>query len=432
MRISNARKTVAVDCLTRVEGEGAVRVTLRGDQVEDVQLRVFEPPRLFEAFLRGRHYSEVPDFVARICGICPVAHQLTSIQAIEGALGIEPDPAVVLLRRLIYCGEWIESHALHIYMLQAPDFLGCPDAIALARDHKAVVEQGLRLKKAGNQLVAILGGREIHPVSLKVGGFHRLPSVASLRGLSDELRWARDAAIETARLVAGFEFPDFDLDYEFVALSHPEEYAILAGSVVSSKGEPVETKDFRKQFPEQQVKHSHALHSRTHDRGSYLVGPLARFNLNFAQLPDVAREAAREAKLAAPCRNPFRGIVVRAVETVFSCEEALALIARYEPPETASVAAPARAGCGQSVTEAPRGVLFHQYRIDERGLILEAEIVPPTAQNQKRMEDDLWQVATRFARLPTEALKEQCARSVRNYDPCISCATHCVVIDRVE
>ena len=432
MSAGNARKTVSIGCLTRIEGEGAVRVTLRGDQVEDVQLRVFEPPRLFEAFLRGRHYSEVPDFVARICGICPVAHQLTAIQAIEGILGIEPDPAVVLLRRLIYCGEWIESHALHIYMLHAPDFLGCLDVIALSRDHKALVEQGLRLKKAGNQLVAILGGREIHPVSLKVGGFHHVPPVASLRSFSDELRWARDAAIETARLVAGFEFPEFDLDYEFVALSHPQEYAILAGSVVSSKGEPVETKNFQEQFTEQQVKHSNALHSHIRGRGSYLVGPLARFSLNFAQLPEAAREAARECKLAPPLKNPFRSIVVRAVETVFACEEALALIARYEPLETASVGGAARAGCGQSVTEAPRGALFHQYKIDERGLVLEAEIVPPTAQNQKRMEDDLWQVATRFARLPTEALKEQCVRAVRNYDPCISCATHCVVIDRVE
>ena len=371
-------RSVKVDYLARVEGEGSILVKLKGDQVQDVRFGIFEPPRLFEAFLRGRHFMETPDIVARICGICPVAYQMSAVHALEHILGITVDPAVRLLRRLIYCGEWIESHALHVFMLHAPDFLGYPDAIRMAAEHRDLVELALRLKKIGNHLMVVLGGREIHPISVAVGGFYKVPSKAELRALVDDLTWARDASIAAARIVAGLEFPDFEQDYEFVALSHPDEYPFNEGRLVSNKGVDIDVSEFGDHFVEQHVKHSNALHCRLRERGAYLVGPLARFNLNFDKLPEIARQAASDCGALPPCLNPFRSIVVRAVELAFACEEALRLIAQYEPPAEPRVEAPVRAGVGHAATEAPRGVLYHRYEIDEHGLILNARIVPPT------------------------------------------------------
>ena len=429
-KVSNSR-SIKVDYLARVEGEGSIQVKLKGDQVQDVQFGIFEPPRLFEAFLRGRHYLEVPDIVARICGICPVAYQMSAVNALERILDIAVDPAVQLLRRLIYCGEWIESHALHVFMLHAPDFLGFPDAIRMAAEHRELVELALRLKKIGNQLMIVLGGREIHPISVTVGGFYKVPTKADLRALVDDLVWARDTSIAAVRIVAGLDFPDFEQDYEFVALSHPSEYPLNEGRLVSNRGLDIDVSEFNGQFMEQHVKHSNALHCRLRERGSYLVGPLARFNLNFDKLPEAAQQVARECGVAPLCLNPFRSIVVRAVELVFACEEALRLIAQYEPPAAPRVEAPVRAGTGHGASEAPRGVLYHRYEIDEHGLIVNAQIVPPTAQNQKRIEDDLWRFVPQLTALSLDKITAKCEQAVRNYDPCISCATHFVKVERI-
>jgi sulfhydrogenase subunit alpha len=417
-------RTIKVDMLARVEGEGALQVKLRGDRVEDVKLKIFEPPRLFEAFLRGRHAFEAPDITARICGICPIAYQMSAVHAIERALGVKIDPAVRLLRRLFYCGEWIESHALHVYMLHAPDFLGYADAIEMARDHGETVEQALRLKKIGNDLMILLGGREIHPISACVGGFYRVPARSELRTLVDDLKWARDAAIETVRLVATFPFPDFEQDYEFVALSPRDDYPLNEGRLVSNKGLNIDASEYEEHFLEQHVKHSTALQSQLRKRGSYLVGPLARFNLNYDKLPESARQVAADCGLKVPCLNPFRSIIVRAVELVFACEESLRLIAEYEPPEAPRAKVRMRAATGQAITEAPRGILYHRYQIDAEGKIVSAKIVPPTSQNQKRIEDDLWQFVPQLCNLPLEEITLRCEQAVRNYDPCISCSTH--------
>jgi coenzyme F420-reducing hydrogenase alpha subunit len=417
-------RTIKVPYLARVEGEGGLFVKLKGDQVTDVKLKIFEPPRLFEAFLRGRHLTEIPDIVARICGICPVAYQMSAVHAIEHAMGVTVDPAIRLLRRLFYCGEWIESHALHVFMLHAPDFLGYPDAIEMARDHRALVEQGLRLKKTGNRIVSLMGGREIHPVSVAVGGFYRVPTENQLAVLGDDLKRALDESVAAVRLLAAFEFPDFEQDYEFVALSHPQEYPFNEGRLVSNKGLDIDVADYESHFVEHQVEHSNALHSLLHGSGSYLVGPLARFNLNYSRLPDVAQQVARECGLAVPCRNPFRSIVVRAVEMVFACWEALGVLREYRQPASSRAEVPDRAGVGCAATEAPRGTLYHRYEIDDRGLVRLAKIVPPTSQNQKRIEDDLWRLVSQLANRPNEEVTWKCEQAVRNYDPCISCATH--------
>jgi coenzyme F420-reducing hydrogenase alpha subunit len=417
-------RTIRVDTLARVEGEGAMLIKMSGTRVSDVKLRIYEPPRFFEAFLRGRHFSEVADITARICGICPIAYQMSAVHAIERALGIQISPEVRMLRRLFYCGEWIESHSLHVYMLHAPDFLGYQDAIAMAKDHPEIAKRALRLKKIGNRIVSLLGGREIHPISAAVGGFHKVPDKNRLRELEEDLKWALDASIETVRFTAGLEFPDFEQDYEFVALRHPGEYPFNEGRLVSNRGLDIDAAEYEDHFIEQHVKHSNALHSVLRGRGAYLVGPMARFNLNFDTLSEVARQAASDAGLKPPVKNPFRSIIVRAVEIAFACAEALRIVREYEPPSLPRVEAPNRPGVGYAITEAPRGILYHRYAVDEAGLIVTAKIVPPTSQNQKQIEDDLRQFAPRVANRSLEDATWQCEQAIRNYDPCISCATH--------
>jgi coenzyme F420-reducing hydrogenase alpha subunit len=342
----------------------------------------------------------------------------------EDAFGVQVSGPLRALRRLLYCGEWIESHVLHVYMLHAPDFLGYEGAIEMAKDHRSLVESALRMKKTGNEIVRTLGGREIHPINVRVGGFYKVPSRRDLRGLRDNLKWARDAALESVRWTAGLDFPDFERRYEFVALHDGEQYPMNEGRIVSSAGLDIAVGDYDNHFEEIHVAHSNALHAVIRGRGHYFVGPLARFNLNSAWLSDLAREAAREVGFEAPCNNPFMSIVARSVEVLHAFDEALRLIEGYEPPDRPAVDLPVRAGVGHGCTEAPRGILYHRYRLADDGTILDAKIVPPTSQNQPTIEDDLRDLATRYVDLPDDRLRWKCEQSIRNYDPCISCATH--------
>jgi coenzyme F420-reducing hydrogenase alpha subunit len=417
-------RTIRVKELARVEGEGGLLIRLKGDRVSSVKLDIFEPPRFFEAFLRGRQFTEAPDITARICGICPVAYQMSSCHAMESVCGVSVGGALRELRRLLYCGEWIESHALHVYLLHAPDFLGYESAVHLARDDASVVERGLQLKKLGNDILDLLGGRSVHPVNVRVGGFFSVPRREQLLAFTERLERAREAALETVRWVAGFEFPDLEYDYEFVALRHPTEYPLNEGRIVSSRGLDIDITEYEEHFEERQESHSTALHSRIKERGDYLVGPLARYNLNRGLLSPLAREAAREAGLGEICRNPFQSIIVRSVEILYACEEALRIVAAYEPPDAPAVPVTPRAGQGHGCTEAPRGTLYHRYEIDEKGRIVEARIVPPTSQNQPTIENDLRRFVEGHTSLPDDRLTWRCEQVVRNYDPCISCATH--------
>lgn len=417
-------KTIKVDYLARVEGEGALYVKIKGNKVKDVQLRIFEPPRFFEAFLRGRMYSEVPDITARICGICPVAYQMSAVHAMEHALGITVNGQLRELRRLLYCGEWIESHVLHVYMLHAPDFLGYPDVMRMAQDYPDIVKRALQMKKAGNAIVALLGGREVHPINVRVGGFYKAPSKQELGQLEEKLKWGRDGALETVRWTAKLPFPDFEQDYEFVALRHPTEYPFNEGRLVSNKGLDIAVEEYENFFSEEHVAYSNALHSVLKDRGSYFVGPLARYNLNFDRLSPLAQEAARDAGLGPVCQNPFQSIIVRSLEVLYAFDEALRIIDGYERPDQPAVKFHPRAASGSACTEAPRGILYHRYRINDEGLILDAKIVPPTSQNQKTIENDLRHYVEQAIELPEDQLTWQCEQAIRNYDPCISCATH--------
>lgn len=417
-------RTIKVDYLARVEGEGSLFVKIKNDQVSEVRFGIFEPPRFFEAFLRGRNFSEAPDITARICGICPIAYQMSAVHAMENAFDIVVDGQLRELRRLIYCGEWIESHTLHVYMLHAPDFLGYPDAIHLAKDHPELVEKALKLKKIGNELVSLIGGREIHPVNVKVGGFYRVPYKKELRDIEEKLKWARDASLDTVKLTATLPMPEFERDYEFVALCNDNEYPFNEGRLKSNKGLDISINEYDKHFVEEHVKHSNALQSRLRERGAYFVGPLARYAVNFEKLPALVKEAAKEAGLGKVVNNPFKSIIVRSLEILFACEEALRIIQQYERPDKPCVEIEPFSATGYGCTEAPRGICYHRYRVDAAGLIKDARIIPPTSQNQKTMEKDLWEFVPPRINLPKDQLTWQCEQAIRNYDPCISCATH--------
>jgi coenzyme F420-reducing hydrogenase alpha subunit len=418
-------RTIRTDYLARVEGEGAMYVKLDGREVSEVKLRLYEPPRFFEAFLRGRSFTEVPDLTARICGICPVAYQMSSARAMEDACGVRIDDGPIRdLRRLLYCGEWIESHSLHVYMLHAPDFLGYASAIEMARDHREIVEQGLQMKKAGNALMTVVGGREVHPINVRLGGFYRAPTRADLGGLIEPLERARETALATVRWTSTLEFPDVEIEPEHVALADPDGYPIDRGRIVSDRGLDIEPSGFDEHFVEEHVEHSTALHARLRERGSYLTGPLARYSLASRALRPLALATAREAGLDGICLNPFQSIVVRAVELVQATDEALALIDAYERPDAPAVAVEPRRAVGHGATEAPRGMLYHRYEIDDDGTILDARIVPPTSQNQRAIEEDLRAVVERSLDLSDEELTLRCEHAIRNHDPCISCSTH--------
>jgi sulfhydrogenase subunit alpha len=425
-------RTIKVDYLARVEGEGKLLVRVKGDKVTDVQFSIFEPPRFFEAFLRGRKFTEAPDITARICGICPVAYQMSSAHAMEMACGGEVDGSLRELRRLIYCGEWIESHALHVYLLHAPDFLGYEDAIAMAKDHPETVRRGLNLKKIGNDLMILLGGREIHPVNPRVGGFYKVPTRQQLEPFIQPLQWALEASLATVEWTASLTFPDLERDYEFVSLRHPDEYPFNEGNVVSNMGIDISIDKFLQTFEEHHVKHSTSLQATVIGRDDYLAGPLARYNNNFEKLPAIAQKAAKDAGLSKTCRNPFKSIIVRSVEMVFACHEALRIIESYRKPERPYLEVVPRESVGHGCTEAPRGLLYHRYQIDKEGVIRDARIIPPTSQNQKAIEKDLRQFVEKNLHLDHSKLTWGCEQVVRNYDPCISCSCHFLklVVDR--
>ncbi|WRZ88893.1 nickel-dependent hydrogenase large subunit [Streptomyces sp. NBC_01007] len=433
-------RVLRLDALARVEGEAALHLRVQDGSVTETRLRIYEPPRFFEAFLIGRGHTEPPDITSRICGICPVAYQMSSCQAIEKACGVTVDGPLSELRRLLYCGEWIESHALHIYLLHAPDFLGRADLLGLARDQRAVVERGLRIKQAGNAILEQLGGRPVHPVNIRVGGFYRTPAPAEFRPLAERLRQAREDALETVRWVAAFDFPDAVCDHHLLALRDTGRYAIDSGTpvvlVAQKRGlAPREfpVSNFEEHVKEGQVPHSTAR-TATLDGRRFLTGPLARYAISGRWLHPVAAEAARDAGLGDPadgavCDNPFRSIVVRAVEVVQAVEEALRIIDGYEPPPRPAVQVPPREAVGAGATEAPRGLLYHRYALAEDGTLTEARIIPPTAQNQAAVEEDVRRaVQARLDRegpaADDEELTRLCERAVRNYDPCISCAAH--------
>lgn len=415
---------IEVPVLARVEGEGALELRITEGRIEELRLRIFEPPRYFEKFLEGRAWHEVPDIVARICGICPVAYQMSAVQALEDIFGLEPDPWVRAMRRVMYCGEWIQSHALHIHLLAAPDFFGCNSVVELAGEQGEAVRRGLRLQNLGNDLISLFGGRSVHPVGVRVGGFHHAPGAEAVAALLPRLEAGIAEAADMVRWCAGIAMPDDRQDFISVALRHTQEYPMGEGRVASSTGLDLGREAYDAHFRESHIAHSTALYSHL-DGQPYLVGPLARLNLNHDRLPDGTRALLRESGLTLPSANMFHSLLARALELHLALEEALRLLSAPPVFRAAHQPVSPRAGIGYGATEAPRGLLWHRYETAADGSIRSARIVPPTSQNQARMEEDLKRSLEAFGLdQPEAAIRLRGETVIRNYDPCISCATH--------
>jgi sulfhydrogenase subunit alpha len=417
-------KSIKVDAIARLEGEGGLLINVKDGKPVEIKLDIYEPPRFFEGFLEGRGYQDVPDITARICGICPVPHQTSATTAIEKAFGIEVTEQMYLLRKILFFSEFIESHVLHIFMLQAPDLTGHESVISLAGVAPDTVKAALRMKKTGNEVMKIIGGRSIHPVNLKVGGFYSWTDKQALMDMIPDLEWGLETITEASRWAATLPFPEFEVDYEYVAVHNPDEYGMIEGNIISSKIGIITEEEFEENYLEKHVSHSNALHSYNGEDQPYLVGPLARYNLNYTQLGDKAKALAEELGIAPPLNNPFKGLLARAIETVEAFDQVINLIKAYDPSGDSQVKFTVKAGRGSAATEAPRGLLYHRYSFNEDGKVQNAKIVPPTAQNLARMESDLWQLAPDVLEMEQEEATLQCEHLVRSYDPCLSCATH--------
>ena len=417
---------IEVPALTRVEGEGALEIEVADGRIRGLRLRIYEPPRLFERLLEGRAFGEVPDLVARICGICPVAYQMSAVHAFEALFGCDPGPWVRRMRRALYCGEWIQSHSLHIHLLAAPDYLGCASVVELSRREPEAVRRGLALQALGNDLIALFGGRSVHPVGVRVGGFHAAPGADAVAALRARLENAVPEAEALVAWTASLERPAASGGGapRCLALRHPDEYPMNAGELASTEGHAFAFEAFERHVAERQVPHSTALHALL-DGAPYLTGPLARLNLNHGRLHPVARAALARAGLEPPVRSLDDAIVVRAVEVLHAVAEAAELLRGYEVPDRPCTEPEPRAGTTAWATEAPRGVLWHRYEVADDGTVRAARIVPPTSQNQAHIERSLREglEALGLDRDP-DTLRMHAERIVRCYDPCISCATH--------
>jgi len=428
---------VKVEYLTRVEGHGNIVVEVKNGALTACRFDVVESPRFFEALLRGRSIFEAQHITSRICGICACAHSLTSIQAAEEALGLIPSAQTVALRRLLLDLEYLDSHVLHIYLLALPDLVGAKSFLPLVASHEKVVRRALRMKKTVNQLADILVGRHVHPIAAIIGGFTKLPSPRDLEQMHESLAALRPDIEATVALVATLTFPDFERPTEYVALiSDDDTYPLLSGAIGSSDGVRLAKREYRRATNEQVVPHSSAKHTHL-SRDSYAVGALARFNLNHEKLLPRGREAARVLGLKAPCSNPFLNTVAQTVEIAHCLEEAIGLVGGLlehgiDRTEALLVGVnesnriPVRAGAGVGAIEAPRGILFHRYQIDEAGIIADADCVIPTNQNLASIEQDLRALVPAILHKSDAEITLGLEMLVRAYDPCISCSTHLV------
>ncbi len=423
-------KTIKVEALARVEGEGKLDIKIRDGKITELIFNIYEPPRFFEAFLVGRKYYDVPDMTARICGICPVSYQMASTAAIEDAFDITPSQQTVYLRKLLALSQWIQSHALHVYMLALPDYLGYESVLALPEEYLPVVKRALRLKRLGNDLTALIGGREVHPVTTQVKGFTSVPTRAQLAEIRKRLDNAKEDALETVKLVNSLSMPEFIRDCEHIALidQFGEDYAINShgnrGNLGSTRGLNIPLREFRSYITEHHVPPSNALRSFVNDKDTYMVGPLPRVNINFDLLSDDAKKAAEETGVKFPNFDVYKSALARAIEIVHSIDDCIKTIDLLGEPKKEDLTVTTKAGEGWGASEAPRGLLYHNYIFDEDGIVQKAEIVSPTAQNSANIEENLWKLVPQYMDLSEEEISFRSETFIRCYDPCISCSAH--------
>ena len=427
--MANRKIKVKVPFITRVEGEASLELSAKGNQVEKLQLKIVEPPRFFEQLLVGKNYSDVPELSARICGICPMAYQLTSIFAFEKLFGVPLPEPIMQLRRVMNLAEWIQSHALHIHFLALPDFLGFSNALEMSKLHPELFQRGVRLQGFGNQIMATLGGRSVHPIGLKVGGFESLPDRYKLTDLQKKAVEARQLAEGLVLFCSGLKRGDYPDTFDYVSLKSDNGYPINQGWIASASDLNIDAHAYLDYFKEHQEPHSTALYSTLNGR-EYLVGPIARFNNNFKQLDKVTQKLAIQAGLSDNCTNMFDSILIRALEVHYACREIEQILDNYTWPEKSCVDYTVKAGVACYATEAPRGLIYHRYELDNKGSVQSCTIIPPTSQNQGRIEKDLRKSVEQFGlEHSDEELTQFCEQVIRNYDPCISCSTHFLKVD---
>lgn len=417
-------KNIAINYLARVEGRGALNFKIEKDgKIENLQLRIYEPPRFFESFLIGRKYSELAELTSRICGICPVAHQITAIRAVENALGIEPSTQTKDLRKLLAISAHIQSNVLSMYFLSLPDLMGYESIIPMIKDYLDIVKRGLNLRKLGNDISDLIGGRAVHPVTAVVNGFTSLPSKNKLQVIKKRLKEAKQDAFDTVDLFSNLEIPIFKRKCEHIAISNKKEYAINEGRFKSTEGLDIDEMNYKDYIFEKQKYYSTALHSYVKERDSFMVGPLPRININFNKLSDDAKDTARRSSTKFSNFNPFVSHLARAIELVHDIDECIDIIDK-NPIKDEKKEFVCKSGFGAAITEAPRGSLYHSYTLDNNGIVKSADIVPPTAHNAYNIEKDLNQFIPQIEDSPLDEIKLKCEMLIRAYDPCISCSTH--------
>jgi len=435
---------IKVEYITRVEGHGDIVVNVKDGKIEKCEMHVVESPRLFEGMLRGRSIFEAQHITSRICGICSCGHTLASIEAAEDALGLTPTAQTLKLRKLLLDYEILDSHLLHIYLLAAPDILGVPSFVPLIKTHNAVVRRALRMKRDVNDVCDILVGRHVHPISAIAGGFTKLPSAKDLDAQIKILESMGEDMAGTLKLAATLKFPDFHRETEYVALvSDDAEYPLLSGDIGSTDGKRFKKKDYKKATNEFVDPRSSAKFTKL-SRDSYFVGALARFNLNYAKLHPQAKKVAESLGFKPVCHNPYLNTVAQVIEVVHCYHHALDILrdlkkngVDYSEAVVVGVNekgnVPVRAGNGVGAVEVPRGILFHNYETDAKGLIKQANCIIPTNQNINNIEHDFTKLLPEIIAVKSkEEITLALEMLVRAYDPCISCSAHYLNVKFVD
>lgn len=414
---------VNIDYIARVEGEASVRLDIKKGEINDLKLNIWEPPRFFEGFLINRRFDEVPDIVARICGICPVSHMTTAIRAIEKALSLTPSPETVKIRKIMALSQIVASHLIHLYMLAFPDYKGLNSISEMLPEFRSEIERLMRLKGVINNLTSLFGGRPLHPVAMVVGGFTNLPSKDVIGKIIKELENIKSAALETLKFVSELPFPEFRNKSEYVALHSLSGYAINEGFIVSNGGIKITEDEYYSVFEEREVSYSNAKMTSIKSSGSFMVGALARLNLKFDMLHEDAKKAAKKVGFNIPDFNLFHNNIAQAIEVIHGINECIELLDSLNLRDY-EIEIDIREGEGIALTEAPRGLLCHHYLLNKRGIIEKANIITPTSHNFMNLEENLKKLVKKFINEDKKNISLKCEMLVRAYDPCFSCSVH--------
>lgn len=416
-------KQIKVDYLARTEGEAGIYALVSDSEVRELKFDIWEPPRFFEGFLVGRKYYEVHDLVSRICGICPVSHMTTALRALEKATNVTVSEQTKSLRTLLAHSQIVASHIIHLYMLAVPDYMDYDSILPVVSEHPDIFKRFIRMKTAANRLTELIGGRALHTMSAIFGGFTRTTPRKELLKAADDLKEIKDDALETVRFVGSLPFPDYYSENIYVSLRGEDAYPVNEARIASTTGLTISEDEYRDYFVEQQLPYTNSKYSTLNGQEPFMVGSLARINQNFGLLSSDAGAIATEVGFTTPSYNPYQNNLAQAVEIVNGIDCCIDLIEKLDPKDE-KISYSIEEGEGSAVTEAPRGLLYHSYRVSKDGLIEKADIVSPTAHNAFNIERNLNLLLPTIAHLDEDEITMRCEKLIRAYDPCFSCSVH--------